>query len=141
MPSAIEWTDETWNPVTGCTRVSPGCDHCYMFAMYPRLTAMGVRGYELDPQQVQLLPERLDAPLRWGKPAGSLLTACPTCSIRRCRSILSQRFLMLCAPQPYSAGTYSKSYETAGESRCLVGSQPGPLWWRVAGRRLDRHFG
>ena len=68
MPSAIEWTDETWNPVTGCTRVSPGCDHCYMFAMYPRLTAMGVRGYELDPQQVQLLPERLGAPLRWGKP-------------------------------------------------------------------------
>ena len=68
MPSAIEWTDETWNPVTGCTRVSPGCDHCYMFAMYPRLTAMGVRGYELDPQQVQLLPERLHAPLRWGKP-------------------------------------------------------------------------
>ena len=68
MPSAIEWTDETWNPATGCTRVSPGCDHCYMFAMYPRLTAMGVRGYELDPQQVQLLPERLGAPLRWGKP-------------------------------------------------------------------------
>ncbi|MCY3894834.1 MAG: phage Gp37/Gp68 family protein [Chloroflexi bacterium] len=68
MPSTIEWTDETWNPVTGCTRVSPGCDHCYMFAMYPRLAAMGVRGYELDPQEVQLLPERLDAPLRWTTP-------------------------------------------------------------------------
>ena len=68
MPSAIEWTDETWNPVTGCTRVSPGCDNCYMFAMYPRLTAMGVRGYELGPQEVQLLPERLDAPFGWAKP-------------------------------------------------------------------------
>ena len=68
MPSTIEWTDETWNPVTGCTRVSPGCDHCYMFALYPRLTAMGVRGYEGDPREVQLLPERLDAPLRWGRP-------------------------------------------------------------------------
>lgn len=68
MPSAIEWTDETWNPVTGCTRVSPGCDHCYMFAMYPRLTAMGVRGYELGPQKVQLLPERLDAPFHWATP-------------------------------------------------------------------------
>lgn len=68
MPSAIEWTDETWNPVTGCTRVSPGCDHCYMFAMYPRLTAMGVRGYELGPQEVQLLHERLDAPLQWATP-------------------------------------------------------------------------
>ena len=68
MPSTIEWTDETWNPVTGCTRVSPGCDHCYMFALYPRLRAMGVPGYERAPDQVSLLPERLDAPRRWGRP-------------------------------------------------------------------------
>ena len=68
MPSTIEWTDETWNPVTGCTRVSPGCDNCYMYALYPRLRAMGVPGYESAPDEVQLLPERLDAPLRWRKP-------------------------------------------------------------------------
>ena len=68
MASTIEWTDETWNPVTGCTRVSPGCDHCYMFALYPRLKAMGVPGYESDPREVRLLPERLDAPMRWGRP-------------------------------------------------------------------------
>ncbi len=68
MPSAIEWTDETWNPVTGCARVSPGCDHCYMFSMYPRLKAMNVRGYELGPDRIRLLPERLDAPLRWATP-------------------------------------------------------------------------
>ena len=68
MPSAIEWTDETWNPVTGCTRVSPGCDNCYMFALYPRLTAMAVPGYETAPDQVRLMPERLRAPLLWKKP-------------------------------------------------------------------------
>ena len=68
MPSTIEWTDETWNPVTGCTRVSPGCDHCYMFALYPRLRAMGVTGYATNPNDVQLLPERLGAPLSWGRP-------------------------------------------------------------------------
>ena len=68
MPSTIEWTDETWNPVTGCTRVSPGCDHCYMFALYPRLSAMGVPGYGGDPTEVRLMPERLDAPLGWSKP-------------------------------------------------------------------------
>ncbi len=67
MPSNIEWTDETWNPVTGCTRVSPGCDNCYMFALYPRLTAMAVPGYETDPTDVRLLPERLKIPLRWVK--------------------------------------------------------------------------
>ena len=68
MASTIEWTDETWNTVTGCTRVSPGCDHCYMFALYPRLTAMGVPGYDGDPSRIRLLPERLEAPLRWGRP-------------------------------------------------------------------------
>ena len=68
MPSTIEWTDETWNPVTGCTRVSPGCDHCYMFALYPRLKGMGVPGYETSPDQVALLRERLEIPLTWKKP-------------------------------------------------------------------------
>lgn len=68
MPSAIEWTDETWNPVTGCTRVSPGCDNCYMFAMYPRLKGMGVNGYGTAPSDVRLLPERLNLPLTWKKP-------------------------------------------------------------------------
>ena len=68
MPSSIEWTDETWNPVTGCTHVSPGCDHCYMYALYPRLRAMGVPGYEADPDTVRLLPERLQVPLSWKKP-------------------------------------------------------------------------
>ena len=68
MASTIEWTDETWNPVTGCTRLSPGCDHCYMFALYPRLKAMGVPGYEDNPREIRLLPERLAAPMRWGKP-------------------------------------------------------------------------
>ena len=65
MASAIEWTDETWNPVTGCTKVSPGCDHCYMYALYPRLRAMGVAGYDATPDTVRILPERLKTPLTW----------------------------------------------------------------------------
>ena len=68
MTSAIEWTDNTWNPVTGCTRISPGCDHCYMFALYPRLRGMGVPGYETSPDDIRLLPERLQTPLSWKKP-------------------------------------------------------------------------
>ena len=64
----IEWTDQTWNPTTGCTRVSAGCDNCYMFAQYPRLKAMGARGYELDAGTVQLLPNRLRQPYSWRKP-------------------------------------------------------------------------
>ena len=68
MPSSIEWTDETWNPVTGCTRVSPGCDNCYMFALYPRLRGMRVPGYEASPEVIQLQPDRLKNPLTWKKP-------------------------------------------------------------------------
>lgn len=67
--SAIEWTDETWNPVTGCTRVSEGCDHCYMFALYPRLRGMGVKGYETRPDDVRVMDDaRINAPLSWRKP-------------------------------------------------------------------------
>ncbi len=68
MPSSIEWTDETWNPLTGCSRVSPGCDHCYMFALYPRLKAMGVPGYETSPDDIRPLPDRLHIPSAWKKP-------------------------------------------------------------------------
>ena len=68
MPSSIEWTDETWNPVTGCSRVSPGCDHCYMFTLYPRLKGMGVSGYRSSPDDVTLIPERLEIPYTWKNP-------------------------------------------------------------------------
>ena len=64
----IEWTDATWNPVTGCSKVSPGCDHCYMFRQWPRLHGMGVRGYEGSPGRPALQLHRLEEPLSWKKP-------------------------------------------------------------------------
>ena len=66
--AGIEWTDTTWNPVTGCTKVSHGCDNCYMFKLYPRLKAMGAPGYQTAPDDVRLMPDRLRAPLSWKKP-------------------------------------------------------------------------
>ena len=66
--SGIEWTDATWNPHTGCTRVSPGCDNCYMFREYPRLRSMLVSGYEIDPSVVQFMPARLAQPWQWKRP-------------------------------------------------------------------------
>jgi protein gp37 len=65
--SKIEWTEQTWNPVTGCTKVSPGCKHCYAETMAKRLQAMGASGYE-NGFRVTLLPERLDQPKRRKKP-------------------------------------------------------------------------
>ena len=66
--TGIEWTDQTWNVMTGCTKVSPGCDNCYMYREYPRLRAMGVRGYEGEPGRVAFIERRLELPLRWTKP-------------------------------------------------------------------------
>ncbi len=65
--SAIEWTDATWNPVTGCTKVGPGCDHCYAERIAERFRGTPghpfERGFDLT-----LRPERLEQPLRWKKP-------------------------------------------------------------------------
>ncbi len=66
--SDIEWTEQTWNPVTGCTKVSPGCKHCYAEVMAKRLEAMGVRGYENGFNSVSLMEERLSQPLNRQKP-------------------------------------------------------------------------
>ncbi|WP_226649365.1 DUF5131 family protein [Microbulbifer variabilis] len=66
--SDIEWTEQTWNPVTGCVKVSPGCKYCYAEVMSRRLQAMGVPGYENGFREVSLMPERLNQPLRRKKP-------------------------------------------------------------------------
>ena len=65
--SAIEWTDATWNPVTGCTKVSPGCKHCYAERLAARLQRMRnpryVNGFDLT-----LQPDQVELPLRWKRP-------------------------------------------------------------------------
>ena len=65
--SAIEWTDATWNPVTGCSKVSEGCRHCYAERMAARLQAMGQAKYR-DGFEVALHPEHLEDPFKWKKP-------------------------------------------------------------------------
>lgn len=63
----IEWTEATWNPVSGCTKISEGCKNCYAETMANRLKAMGTKGYE-DGFEVTLHIERMDEPLRRKKP-------------------------------------------------------------------------
>ena len=65
--SKIEWTEQTWNPVTGCTKVSPGCKHCYAETMARRLQAMAAPGYD-NGFKLSLLPERLAQPYKRRKP-------------------------------------------------------------------------
>lgn len=63
----IEWTEATWNPSTGCTKVSAGCKNCYAETMSFRLKAMGTPGYD-NGFEFSLMPERLNQPLRIKKP-------------------------------------------------------------------------
>lgn len=76
--SEIEWTDATWNPVAGCTLVSPGCTNCYAMRMAARLQAMGMEKYKGTTRKsggravwtgkIHIDPRSFDAPLRWRKP-------------------------------------------------------------------------
>src|ERR1700749_183842 len=71
--SAIEWTEATWNPTTGCDRISPGCDNCYALTLARRLKAMGSAKYQIDGDPrtsgpgfgVTTHPDTLNAPTRW----------------------------------------------------------------------------
>jgi protein gp37 len=65
--SAIEWTESTWNPVTGCTKISPGCLHCYAERMAKRLQAMGQANYA-GGFQVAMHERAVELPLSWKKP-------------------------------------------------------------------------
>lgn len=64
----IEWTERTWNPVTGCTKISAGCEHCYAETMARRLYAMGNPKYH-NGFQSTIHPEDLIEPMRWKKPS------------------------------------------------------------------------
>jgi protein gp37 len=74
--SAIEWTQATWNPVTGCDQVSAGCDHCYALTLAARLKGMGQAKYQQDGDPrtsgpgfaLTLHPQELATPLRWRRP-------------------------------------------------------------------------
>jgi protein gp37 len=65
--STIEWTESTWNPVTGCTKISPGCDHCYAERLALRLQAMGQPNYA-NGFKLKLQERMLELPLRWKLP-------------------------------------------------------------------------
>lgn len=65
--SAIEWTDATWNPVRGCTKISPGCKHCYAETFAERFRGVPGHPYEQG-FDLKLVPEKLTEPLKWSAP-------------------------------------------------------------------------
>ena len=97
--SSIEWTEHTWNPVTGCTKLSPGCKHCYAETMSRRLTAMGAVGYE-NGFQLTLHPERLDQPTRRNKPTTYFVNSMSDLFHELVPDEFIERVLSVCASTP-----------------------------------------
>jgi protein gp37 len=85
----IEWTDTTWNPVRGCTKVSPGCAHCYAETFAERWR--GVKGHAYEQGfDLRLVPEKLTDPLHWREAAARVRQQHErTCFRRACRTISS----------------------------------------------------
>lgn len=95
--SSIEWTEATWNPTTGCTKISPGCTNCYAERMAIRLKAMGQQRYQ-DGFNLTLQEDVIDLPLRWKKPRLIFVNSMsdlfharvPTEFIQRCFKVMGQ---------------------------------------------------
>jgi protein gp37 len=66
--SSIQWTTSTWNWATGCTKLSEGCENCYMFREYPRLKRFGLSAYEWNPADLHIHENTLRKPLEWKSP-------------------------------------------------------------------------
>lgn len=105
--TGIEWTDATWNPTTGCTKVSAGCDNCYAEALAHRLhqdtytqklPVVNTRENRGDPFAVRVWPDRLDAPAQWKEPRHIFVNSMsdlfhkniPEEFVRRCFNVMLQ---------------------------------------------------
>lgn len=129
--SRIEWTEQTWNPTVGCTKVSPGCKHCYAETMARRLQAMGVSGYE-NGFRLMLMPDRLSEPLERRKPTVYFVNSMsdlfhekvPFDYIRRVFDVMAR------APQ-HTFQVLTKRAERMAEF-CLGIDVPGNVWLGVS---------
>lgn len=92
LKTAIEWTEATWNPVTGCSKVSAGCAHCYAERLARRLQAMGVKTYAAG-FDVAIHEEALSLPLKWRRPRTIFVNSMSDLFHGPCRKHSSGAFL------------------------------------------------
>jgi len=97
--SSIEWTEHTWNPVTGCTKISAGCKHCYAETMARRLQAMGAPGYERG-FKLALHPQRLLQPLQRRAPTTYFVNSMSDLFHERVPDAYIDQVLDVCARTP-----------------------------------------
>ncbi|MFG2412330.1 DUF5131 family protein [Streptomyces goshikiensis] len=137
--SNIEWTEQTWNPTTGCDRISPGCDNCYALTMAKRLKAMGQAKYQSDGDPRTSGPgfgiathaDALTEPLRWKKPRKIFVNSMSDLFHARVpRDFLVQVFAVMAATPQHTYQILTKRPERAARiltdlCTCGAGHPPG----------------
>ena len=113
--SSIEWTGATWNPVTGCEKISPGCLNCYAERMAKRLQAMGQPNYAAG-FKLALHEHVVDLPLRWKKPQTIFVNSMSDLFLKGIPKEFLLRIFQCHASDPlaYVSGAYQKIRETSG---------------------------
>ncbi|MDS4028618.1 MAG: phage Gp37/Gp68 family protein [Candidatus Contendobacter sp.] len=136
--SKIEWTEQTWNPVTGCTRISPGCKHCYAERMALRLRAMHAPGYARG-FELTLHPDRLRQPLERKKPTLYFVCSMADLFHENVPDAFIDQVLDIARRTPHH--TYQVLTKRAERLPHFFASRPGPanVWLGVTVE--DRRYG
>jgi protein gp37 len=129
--SSIEWTDATWNPVTGCTEVSPGCDNCYAKTFAERFR--GTKGHYFENGfDVQLRPDKLELPLHWRKPRRVFVNSMSDLFHERISDEFISRVFAVMAQTPQH--TYQILTKRHARMRSLLSSEKFKVWtWAAQG--------
>ncbi|MGC4863767.1 DUF5131 family protein [Micromonospora sp. DT41] len=138
--SSIEWTEATWNPTTGCDRISDGCDNCYALTLAKRLKAMGSRKYQNDGDPrtsgpgfgVTVHPDTLATPLRWKEPRVVFVNSMSDLFHARVPSSFVRQVFEVMEATPRH--TYQVLTKRATRLRKLAGTLPWPpnVWMGVS---------
>ena len=140
--SKIEWTETTWNPVRGCTKISPGCKHCYAETFAERFRGVPGHPYEQG-FDLRLVPEKLTEPLRWNKPQMVFVNSMsdlfqeevPTDYIRTVLEVM-----MLANWHTYQVLTKrSKRMQKLLNNELYFAAKASHIWWGVSVE--DRQYG
>ncbi len=146
--TGIEWTEVTWNPTTGCDRISPGCDNCYALAMAKRLKAMGSDRYQNDGDPrtsgpgfaVTVHPGALRQPYRWNGPRTVFVDSMSDLFHARVPVEFIQRVFAVMADTPQH--TYQVLTKRSARLPKLAGKLPWPpnVWLGVSIEDADRLY-
>ena len=140
--SGIEWTEATWNPSTGCNKVTAGCKHCYAETMAKRLMAMGAPGYE-NGFEFTLMPERLEMPLKIRKPTKFFVNSMSDLFHEEMPFEFLDRVFDIIRATPHHTYQILTKREKVLENYCQIRRIPDNVWlgvsveFRNAKKRID----